>query len=227
MKILWLSCDEHSSDIMFLKSKYEYIVSSRAVDDITNDYQLVIVSNYDQIIPEEYFKLPRYGVVVIHSSDLPKGRGWAPIYNSIYNKEIDYVISLIKIDKKVDAGNMLLKIRVKKPQYIDNNNLRKIDEEAIIVLVEKFLEIIKKNKKKLVGQKQNNTLSTYFSKREVDQNKIDENKSIKEQIHKILATNKSYASFIEIDGERIEILASNTKKYTLKDLMYTVENFIK
>lgn len=227
MKILWLSCDEHSSDIMFLKSKYEYIVSSRAVDDITNDYQLVIVSNYDQIIPEEYFKLPRYGVVVIHSSDLPKGRGWAPIYNSIYNKEIDYVISLIKIDKKVDAGNMLLKIRVKKPQYIDNNNLRKIDEEAIIILVEKFLEIIKKNKKKLVGQKQNNTLSTYFSKREVDQNKIDENKSIKEQIHKILATNKSYASFIEIDGERIEILASNTKKYTLKDLMYTVENFIK
>jgi len=226
MKILWLTRDIDSSDVLYLKNRYNIIISKNFTD-ITNDYQLVIVSNYDKIVPSSYFNITKYGIVVIHSSDLPKGRGWAPIYNSIQKNEPEYVVSIIKIDEKVDTGNILLKCRLIKPKYINNNNLRDLDEEITIIIVEKLISLLKDSSKDiLIGKKQENSLSTYYQNRNQNQNKLDETKNIKEQIFDILATNENYASFLEIDGEIIEILAFNKIKYKLKDLKYTFEVFI-
>jgi len=226
MKILWLTRDTDSADVFYLTKKYNIVISNE-ITDITSDYQLVIVSNYDRIVPKSYFNIAKYGMVVIHSSDLPKGRGWAPIYNSIQRNEPEYVVSMIKIDEKVDTGNILLKCRLIKPKYINNNNLRKIDEEITIIIVEKLISLLKNSSKDiLIGKKQKHSLATYYQKRNQNQNKLNETKNIKEQIFDILATNEYYPSFIEIDGEIIEILAFNKTKYKLEDLKYTFEVFI-
>ncbi len=224
MKILWLSRDLDSNDVVALQKKHEMVVS----EDFTvidNSFDIVIVSNYDKIISEKYFFLPLKGIVVIHSSDLPKGKGWAPIYNSIANAENEYVVSLIKIDKKVDSGNILQKIRIKKPKYICNNNLRAIDEEAIIMLVDKFLENLD-SYSELIGIEQNEEQSTYYKKRTKFENKLDKDNSLQNQILNILATNNNYASFIDIDGQTIEITAKNKRTYKLGELSFSYEMYI-
>lgn len=226
MKILWLTRDLNSSDVEVLKKKHDIFITND-YKDVTDEFDLVIVSNYDKIVPKAYFDISRFGMIVIHSSDLPKGRGWAPIYNSIHLNEKEYVVSAIKIDEKVDKGNILLKVRMLKPPYINNNNLRKIDEEITIVLVEKLLSLLKDRKTvELLGKKQEEQYASYYPKREKDANRLDESKSLKEQIYDILATNENYASYIELEGEKIEILAFNTTKYSLKDMTYSFEVYI-
>lgn len=224
MKILWLTRDLYSNDALFLQKKYKMTLS----DDykiINKEFDIVIVSNYDKVVPEEYFDYPKKGIVVIHSSDLPYGKGWAPIYNSIVNSEGEYVVSLIKIDKNVDSGNILLKIRINKPKYITNTNLRSIDEEAIIELTQRFLRKIN-NIDKLVGIEQNTHESTYYKKRAPEDNKLDLEDSLKNQLLNILATNSNYPSFVEIDGTIIEITAKIKKEYKLRDLSFNFEDYL-
>ncbi len=42
---------------------------------INGKQDLVISLGYDRVIPEEYINRPALGIIVFHSSDLPKGRG--------------------------------------------------------------------------------------------------------------------------------------------------------
>ena len=225
MKILCITSNSSASDIIYCSKKYSMKISND-FKDINDSFDLVLVHGFNKIIPQLYFNLPRLGIFIIHSSDLPKGRGWAPIYHSIQKGESEYIISLIKIDVNVDAGNILLKIRIKKPKYISNNNLRKIDEEASIKLVDKFLDLLNKNKLSLIGEKQNENEHTYHNKKNENENKLNLDNTMQEQILDILATDEPYQSYIEIDGERIKIIAIPENTYELNDLSYNFEIFI-
>ncbi|OGI09977.1 MAG: hypothetical protein A2Y40_02105 [Candidatus Margulisbacteria bacterium GWF2_35_9] len=225
MNILWLTRDTDSPDAIALASYFENcdigFTISESKTDINQSHDLVIVSNYDQIIEKDLFNIPKKGMVVIHSSDLPKGRGWAPIYNCIANADKEFVVSLIKIDEKVDSGNILMKLRIQKPRYISNDNLRRIDQEATVEIVKEFVNNISNDSS---GMVQENANASYHPKRTPEQNKLDPDKTIKEVILEILATNANYPAFIELDGCRVELQAK-TIEYKLKDLSNSIERF--
>ena len=61
-----------------------------------------------QILPAEIFEIPPLGTINLHSSLLPKYRGAAPINWAIINGETETGVSTFFINKKVDAGNLLL-----------------------------------------------------------------------------------------------------------------------
>ena len=141
MNILILTNTMNSSFIESLRNnKSLNLYTSNSFEDIDKSIDLVFAYNYQKIIPVDFFDLPKIGLFVLHSSDLPKGRGWAPIYNSIINKEDKFVISLIKASEKVDCGNIFLKLYCDKPRLISNNNLRSIDEAGLEIIVNKFIE---------------------------------------------------------------------------------------
>ena len=81
------------------KEEYEYFKSI--------DADLAIVVAYGQIIPKEYLDLTKKGFVNIHASILPKWRGAAPIQRSIMNLDKETGISIMKIEKELDAGPVM------------------------------------------------------------------------------------------------------------------------
>jgi len=71
--------------------------------------QIIVVVGYGQIIPQTIIDLPRYGIVNVHSSLLPKYRGAAPMNWAIANGETTTGVTTMRIEKRLDAGDMLLK----------------------------------------------------------------------------------------------------------------------
>ena len=71
-------------------------------------YHLIIPWNYHKIIKN----VKNFGnVVIIHSSDLPKGRGWAPLYYTFRDDMPHYTMTCIFAHENVDQGNIILKAR--------------------------------------------------------------------------------------------------------------------
>ena len=72
---------------------------------------LFLVSATD-IVPSEILESYSHPLV-IHGSDLPKGRGWSPITWQIINQEKSFTLSLLEADHPVDSGKIWKKIKLK------------------------------------------------------------------------------------------------------------------
>lgn len=69
----------------------------------------MVVVGYGQIIPQAIIDIPRYGIINVHASLLPKYRGAAPIQWAIANGEQRTGVTTMRIDAGLDTGDMLLK----------------------------------------------------------------------------------------------------------------------
>lgn len=96
---------------------------------------LFIVVAY-RILPPEVFGLPPLGTVNVHASILPKYRGPAPIQRAIENGETETGITIFKINRGVDTGNVIVQRKIiignteTSPQLY--NRLSKLGAEACI-----------------------------------------------------------------------------------------------
>lgn len=73
---------------------------------------LMVVVGYGQIIPQTIIDLPKYGILNVHASLLPKYRGAAPIQWAIANGETETGVTIMQIDAGLDTGDMLLKASI-------------------------------------------------------------------------------------------------------------------
>ena len=69
---------------------------------------LFIVAAYGKIIPENILQLPKYFSINVHASLLPKYRGAAPIQHAIANGETVSGVTIMKMDKGMDTGDIIL-----------------------------------------------------------------------------------------------------------------------
>src|SRR5437667_12129348 len=67
-----------------------------------------IVAAFGQILPQAVLDLPRYGILNIHASLLPKYRGVSPISEAILQGETETGVTIMLIDAVVDTGPILL-----------------------------------------------------------------------------------------------------------------------
>ena len=57
---------------------------------------IFVIYAYGKILPKELIEIPKYGVINIHCSLLPKWRGAAPIQRALLNKSDNSIDTLIK-----------------------------------------------------------------------------------------------------------------------------------
>lgn len=69
---------------------------------------VIVVASYGQIIKEEILYMKKYHSVNIHASLLPKYRGAAPVQAAIINEDEVTGITLMKMAKGLDTGNILM-----------------------------------------------------------------------------------------------------------------------
>lgn len=93
---------------------YRYEKVSRegieAVEALAPD--LVVTAAFGQILSERFLGIPKYGVLNVHASLLPKYRGASPIQWAILNGDAQTGVTIMRTVKKVDAGDILLSKRV-------------------------------------------------------------------------------------------------------------------
>jgi methionyl-tRNA formyltransferase len=69
---------------------------------------LIIVVAYGKILPPWLIALPRFGVLNLHGSLLPKYRGAAPIQWAVANGEFETGVCTMQIDEGLDTGPVYL-----------------------------------------------------------------------------------------------------------------------
>ena len=74
--------------------------------------ELIAVTAFGQILPEEILNMPEYGCINVHGSLLPKYRGAAPMQRAIIDGETVTGLTTMFMAKGMDTGDMLLKTEV-------------------------------------------------------------------------------------------------------------------
>ena len=69
---------------------------------------LMVVVAYGLLLPEAVLTLPKYGCINVHASLLPKYRGASPIQAALLDSEQSSGVTIMKMDKGLDTGDMLL-----------------------------------------------------------------------------------------------------------------------
>ncbi len=80
---------------------------------------LVIVAGFGEILSEKILNLPKYGILNIHPSLLPKYRGPSPVKQTILDGAKETGVTIIRLTKEVDAGPIIGELAVKLSGYED------------------------------------------------------------------------------------------------------------
>jgi methionyl-tRNA formyltransferase len=71
---------------------------------------LGVVAAYGRIIPEHLLTIPRFGMINVHASLLPKYRGAAPVHRAVIDGEDHTGVTIMRVVKELDAGGMFAKV---------------------------------------------------------------------------------------------------------------------
>lgn len=84
-------------------------VSKEGLDDIRAlQPDIIVTAAFGQILSDAFLAIPKFAVLNVHASLLPKYRGSSPIQWSIINGDEKTGITIMKTVKAVDAGDVLL-----------------------------------------------------------------------------------------------------------------------
>ncbi len=72
---------------------------------------VLVLSSYGKILPKEILEIPKIAPVNVHPSLLPKYRGPAPIQSPILNGDKTTGVTIMKMNEKMDEGDIYLKGR--------------------------------------------------------------------------------------------------------------------
>ena len=123
---------------------------------------LFIVVAYGIILPESIINAPKCGSINVHGSLLPKYRGAAPIQRSLLDGDKETGVSIMKIAKALDAGDVYVKASLEISDEDTSGSLfEKLASLGAATLVKAIPQIIEG---KLSAQKQDESLVTYAKK---------------------------------------------------------------
>lgn len=151
------------------KIKDEKIIEK--IKEINPD--LIVVVAYGKILPKEIIDIPKYGIINVHSSLLPKYRGASPIHSAILNGDTKSGVSIMYIEEGLDSGNVILQ---ESCDILENDTLGTLHDKLKdlgAIGLEKALKLIETGK--VEATKQDESLATFVKPITKEQAKIDWN----------------------------------------------------
>ena len=162
--------------------------------DIQSNFDLTVMLSYYKIIPSKYLNNTKYNLVV-HESDLPKGRGFSPLFHQIINGKTWITFSLFECLKNMDSGKIYFKKKFYFSPTLIYEEIKNHQINCALKLLDIFLKKLK-NKKKLIKGKDQKGNATFFKKLKNETSEININKTLDSQIN-ILRTrdNDNFPSY--------------------------------
>ena len=90
------------------------------------DADIFVVVDFGQILSSEILNIPKLFPLNIHASLLPKYRGAAPIQRAILDGEKETGVTVMKITKQLDSGDIIAQKKIEIEDSCDAATLRKI-----------------------------------------------------------------------------------------------------
>lgn len=182
-----------------LKDNVDFILKQNA--------DIIITCAYGQILPEVLLDYFKYKAINVHGSLLPKLRGGAPIHRAIINGDKQTGITIMYMDKKMDAGDI---ISQRKIDICNDDNLDSLYQKMSILgkeLLIDTLPLIIENKINPIKQDEN--LVTYGLNIKKEEEKIDFNNLANDISNLIRGLSSVPCAYCYLDGKRLKIYNAN------------------
>ncbi|UDM78562.1 methionyl-tRNA formyltransferase [Vagococcus fluvialis] len=154
----------------------EKISGSPEMEEIISlNPDLIVTAAFGQFLPETLLKAPKLGAINVHASLLPKYRGGAPVHYSIIKGDSETGVTIMRMVKKMDAGDMLSQKAIPISKMNDVGSM--FDKLSLLgkdMLLEMLPEFIAGNIKEIP---QDETLVTYSPNITREEEQIDWNKT--------------------------------------------------
>ena len=132
--------------------------------------------------------------LVVHESDLPKGKGFSPLTWQIIEGKDQIPITLFEANEKIDSGEIYFKDFIKLEGHELIDEIRKKQAAATFNLIEKYL----RKEPKGIVQKGN---ESFYERRDKKDSELDINKTLIENFNLLrVVDNERYPSFFKING---------------------------
>ncbi len=170
----------------------------QAVKDYKIDYLFII--GWSQIANNLILSAPTKGVLGIHPTLLPQGRGRASIPWAILKDLTQTGVTLFKLDKGVDTGDILEQLIIPLSKSTTATELYELVNQAHIDLITTLYPKLQEDK--ITFNVQNNELATTWPGRGPDDGKIDLGGSIFQAEKLIRAVTRPYPGAYAIIGNQ-------------------------
>ena len=156
--------------------------------------------SFSQIVPVRIRKLFK-NVLVVHESDLPKGRGWSPMSWQILEGEKRIPVTLFEAADAVDSGPIYLQDWIALEGWELSPHWRTMQAETTLKLCRQFVA----QWPDIQGRPQQGSPS-YYPRRTPADSKLDPNKTLREQFNLLrIVDNERYPAFFELNGRKYKL----------------------
>lgn len=181
---------------------------------------MVFLLGYDKIVDADTVARLGGRMAVFHSSDLPKGRGWAPIYTTVAAQSPIHSVSLCYLAHPVDSGNILLKARIPVPAHYTGTMLRVVGQKVIVRLIALYARRFDGDLPPGAGQEGK---STYVPHRTPEDAAMEPDRPLEALMPHILASEPPNSAYVTYRGERFRLIAVPERQDLRTD--FTVEEY--
>ena len=177
--------------------------------DFVNELKpdLILTLAYGQIVPQGLLDIPSLGALNLHGSLLPKYRGAAPIQYALLNNEKKTGMTLMRMVKEMDAGEMFATEEVDIDEDDNSTSLFKKMGEAALRLALKALPLFVEGK--LPGIPQDESLVTFAPSIKPEEEKINLSKSKEEIVGQIRALSDVPGAYLYMCELKLKIYKAN------------------
>lgn len=140
---------------------------------------LIVVVAYGKIIPKDIIDMPKFGIINVHSSLLPRFRGAAPINAALMAGDEKTGVTIMYVAEGLDTGNIIL---AKETPITEEDNFETLHDRLKFLgaeALDEAVSLIEKGENESIPQDE--TLATFVKPFKKEDLKIDWNKS-KEEI---------------------------------------------
>jgi len=141
--------------------------------------------------------------LVLHASDLPKGRGWSPHVWELINRNSEITVTMLEARDRIDTGDIYAKKTIKIPRLALWDEINSLLFSAEIDMMKFAVD----NYQKLARVPQNPEITpTYYRKRTPADSKLDISKSISEQFDLIRVCDPNrFPAYFEIGAVKYKL----------------------
>lgn len=186
---------------------------------------IIITAAYGQIIPSVILDYPKYGCINVHGSLLPKLRGGAPIHHAIINGDKEAGVTIMYMDKKMDAGDIISQRSI---LIGDNTTLDDLYSRLSILgrdlLIDTLPSIIAGTNDRIKQDEEAVTFGYNITKEE---EKINFNDTCDNVHNKIRGLSSDPGSFTIINGKRMKVYLSERTNILSKNKPGVIEDITK
>lgn len=179
-------------------------ISREGVEELSSlKPDIMITAAYGQILSQAIIDIPKYGIINIHGSILPKYRGASPVQTAVINGDTETGITIMQTDIGLDTGDILSMQKT----YIDENEtsgelMNRLAELGSDLLLPTLDQIESGEITRIKQQHADENITKKIKKEDC---LINWNKSAKQIKCLILGTNPDPISRTILNGEVIKI----------------------